>query len=270
MFTELWIEERFQDIYKMEYRIDKTLFSGESSFQKVDVVQTRGHGKMLLNDGLVMVSEKDEFVYHDMITHVPLFVHPDPKKVRIIGGGDGTCLREVLKHSALEQAMLVDLDGQLVDICKTYLREMSQDSLNDDRAIVRVGDGSEFVRHTDMSFDAIIVDSTDPLGPSEPLFSKEFYLACKKVLREGGILIAQAGNLMYQDDFGRQIGEDFASLFAMSGYYQAAVPSYIGGLHAFAWGSDKTDLAKPALREAGFSTRYYSPNSRRAAFLLPV
>jgi spermidine synthase len=265
-----WFTEDLHCGVTQSIRIDEEIYSGSSDYQSVHIFRNDLLGQVLVLDGAVQVAELDEHIYSEMMVHVPLLSHPDPRNVLVIGGGDGTCLRETVKHSSVERVMLVELDGRLIALCKTHLSEMACNSFGHEKAAVHIGEGFEFVRDTDVTFDVIIVDSTDPEGPSEPLFTREFYLACKKALSDGGILIAQAGNLMYQDDFGSQIGNHFSSIFALHGYYQATVPSYIGGLHAFAWGSDKANLAGPAFREAAFPTRYYSDNTRQAAFLLPV
>ena len=169
----LWITEQYLET-RYSYKVKKSLFQGKSEFQKVDVVDTYDLGKMLFNDNLVMISEKDEFVYHDMITHVPLFTHPNPKNVLVIGGGDGGSLREVLRHSSVEKCTMVEIDEMVVNACKEHIPQTAC-AFSDPRAELIIDDGLKFVKETKEKFDVIIVDSTDPGGPSTLLFGDEFY-----------------------------------------------------------------------------------------------
>jgi spermidine synthase len=201
---EAWVEEKQDDYYSMRYRIDDYLYSKKSEFQSVDVVQTRGHGKMLLNDGLVMVSERDEFVYHDMITHVPLFTHPNPKNVLVIGGGDGGTVREVLRHKSVEKCTLVEIDGLVVEACKEHI-PLTSEALNDPRAEVRIEDGVKFVADSVANnYDVVLVDSTDPIGPATPLFGSEFYSNVHRILTTNGIAAAQFESPVFQSGFSKE------------------------------------------------------------------
>lgn len=189
--TSMWVEEQMEDFLKISFRAEKVLFSGKSEFQTVDVLETRGHGKMLLNDGLVMLTERDEFIYHDMITHVPLFIHPKPKSVLVIGGGDGGTAREVLRHKGVESVVMVEIDAMVIDACIEFIPQTSSELSNPKLELI-VGDGVEYVANTKKKFDVIIVDSTDPIGPAAPLFGTEFYQNIKNILTDDGIVVSQA------------------------------------------------------------------------------
>ena len=179
--NEQWIEERYWDFFATRFRVKNVLFSGKSPFQKVEVVETEGHGKMLLNDGLVMISERDEFVYHEMIAHVPLFVHPDPRRVLVIGGGDGGTVREVLKHQSVQLCTLVEIDQMVVDVCRKFIPQTAS-CLDDPRVVVTIADGVEFVARTKDKFDIVysggLLDHFD--GKDVDAVMKKHVDCCKK------------------------------------------------------------------------------------------
>ena len=160
---DLWVKETHQDSVALGFKVEETLFSGKSPFQQVDVVKTKGHGAMLLNDGIIMVSERDEYVYHEMIAHVPLFVHPNPSRVLVIGGGDGGTVREVVKHQNLSRAVMVEIDEMVVNACREHMPSVSY-ALDDPRVELIIGDGVKYVESTDETFDVVLIDSTDPTG----------------------------------------------------------------------------------------------------------
>ncbi len=199
MYSNVWVEEVFKDFYAHKYKVERTLFSGKSAFQTVDVVETRGHGKMLLNDGLVMVSERDEFVYHDMISHVPLFVHPNPKKVLIIGGGDGGTAREAARHPGVERVVQVEIDAMVVDACKEHIPQTAVGYENE-KVELLIDDGVKYMAETTETFDVILVDSTDPIGPAKPLFGEEFYSNVARVLSDNGIVVSQGESPFLEAD----------------------------------------------------------------------
>ena len=172
--SSIWLEERHEDFYSSSYRIKKTLFSKSSEYQDIEIVESVGHGKILLNDGVVMVTERDEFIYHEMISHVALFVHPQPKKVLIIGGGDGGTVREVLKHPSIEFCRMVEIDSVVVDACQKHLPQTAS-QLNHPKMDLRIEDGVEFMKRNEEQYDIIFIDSTDPVGPAIPLFGAPFY-----------------------------------------------------------------------------------------------
>ena len=265
-----WFREDLHGEIAQTLRVDEEIYQGKTDLQEVTIFRNDLLGKVLVLDGAVQVTELDEHIYSEMMVHLPVLSHPNPKDVLIVGGGDGTCLREAVRHANLDRVVLAELDGQLIDLCDRYMTDMVRGAFQDEKSELMIGDGASYIRGVEHSFDVIIVDSTDPAGPSEPLFTENFYRSCRQALKPGGILVAQAGCPMYQKDFGPEIGDHFKSLFQLSGFYQAAVPSYLGGLHAFAWASDEIDLANCPVRTAEFTTRYYSEDSRKAGFLLPL
>ncbi|MFO7654687.1 MAG: polyamine aminopropyltransferase [Candidatus Krumholzibacteriia bacterium] len=269
---DLWIEERFRDIYASRFRVTRVLFSGRSEFQRVDVVETAGHGRMLLNDGLVMVTERDEFAYHEMIAHVPLCVHPDPRRVLVIGGGDGGTVREVLRHPSVEHVRLVEIDAMVVDACREHLR-LTSAALDDPRVQVTIGDGVAFVRDTADRYDVVLVDSTDPIGPAQPLFGREFYGDVKRVLTRQGIVVSQGENPWYEGAAQRSLMGTLRDVFPQLNLYDYSNLTYPGGLWSFSFASlglrPVGDLKPERAVAAGLPGRYYNLDIHRAAFALP-
>ena len=267
-----WVEERFWDFFATRFRIKQVLFTGQSPFQRVQVVDTEGHGRMLLNDGLVMVSERDEFIYHEMIAHVPLFVHPAARRVLVIGGGDGGTVREVLKHKSVERCTLVEIDAMVVDACKVYIPQTAS-SLDDPRVVVMIADGVEFVAQTKERFDVVIVDSTDPIGPAQPLFGPEFYGNVKKVLTERGIVVSQGESAFYSGEMQKSLLRILDGLFQRVGLYNYTNMTYPGGLWSFTFASKGlrpvADFDPSRVRASGIEFNYYNPHVHRAAFDLP-
>jgi len=269
----LWVTETHQHTMRLGFKVEKTLFSGRSRFQQVDLVQTRDHGVMLLNDGLVMLSERDEFIYHEMIAHVPLFVHPNPRRVLVIGGGDGGTVREVLRHPGVERAVMVEIDEMVVNACREYLPEVSC-ALDDPRLELRIEDGIKYVAETEEGFDVILVDSTDPIGPAAPLFNKEFYSGVSRLLTEEGILISQAESPFYNQDIQRPMLMNQRPFFEKLHIYLFSNLTYPGGLWSFGFASKKRcplkdfDPDRPA--RSGIETRYYNPGIHSASFMLPT
>ncbi|MDJ0835207.1 MAG: polyamine aminopropyltransferase [Acidobacteriota bacterium] len=267
----LWISEHHEDYLIQQYRVEKTIFSGRSDFQKVDVVETRGHGKVLFIDGLTMISERDEFVYHDMIAHVPLFVHPDPKRVLVIGGGDGGTAREVLRHTTVERAVMVEIDGVVVNACKKYIPQTSC-ALEDPRLDLRIDDGVRFMAETDELFDVVIVDSTDPIGPAAPLFGEEFYRNVHRVLDEDGIAVAQGESSFYMVDEQKSILKSARAVFPKLHLYNYSNLTYPGGLWSFMFASKGLcpikDFDPARVKASGLKFRYYNPALHQASFCL--
>ena len=199
MHSDLWVEEKFSDFLGLRFKVENVLFSGKSDFQTVDVVETKGHGKMLLNDGLIMVTERDEFAYHDMISHLPLFVHPNPKNVLVIGGGDGGTAREVIRHKSVEKCTMVEIDAMVVEACKEHIPQTAS-ALDNPKINLIIGDGVQFVKETKEKFDVIIVDSTDPIGPAQPFFGEAFYQDVFNCLTDDGIVVSQGESSWYAMD----------------------------------------------------------------------
>ncbi len=270
--TQLWIEEIHKGVLGQRFRVRDTLFSGRSEFQTVDVVDTYGHGRMLFIDGLVMLSERDEHVYHEMIAHVPLFSHPKPRHVLVIGGGDGGTIREVVRHPYVESATLVEIDEMVVDVSRKYLKSTSC-SLDDPRVTVRIEDGLAFVKHCKQKFDVVIVDSTDPIGPAAPLFGLDFYRDVKSVLAENGIVVSQGESPYYEPDWQIALAKLLAQVFPDVFFYNYHNMTYPGGLWSFSYASTGShplrDFKKERWHALNLETKYYDPEMHRAAFALP-
>ncbi len=272
MNSDLWVEEKFKDFLGLRLKVEKVLFSGKSEFQTVDVVETKGHGKMLLNDGLIMVTERDEFAYHDMITHVPMFVHPSPKNVLVIGGGDGGTAREVLRHTSVEKCTMVEIDGMVVDACREYIPQTSKD-LDHPKMNLIIGDGVEYVKSTNEKFDVIIVDSTDPIGPAQPLFGEDFYKDIYACLSDDGIVVSQGESSWYAMDIQQSLLKVLNQVFPACYLYSFSNLTYPGGLWSFTFASKNyhpiKDFEPKRVEESGLEFDYYNKELHSAAFALP-
>lgn len=273
MHSDLWVEEKFQDFLGLKFKVEQVLFSGKSEFQTVDVVETKGHGKMLLNDGLIMVTERDEFAYHDMIAHVPLFVHPAPKNVLVIGGGDGGTAREVLRHQGVEKCTMVEIDAMVVEACRQHIPQTSKD-LDHEKMQLIIGDGVEFVKNTTEKFDVIIVDSTDPIGPAQPLFGEAFYQDVFNCLSDDGIVVSQGESSWYAMDIQQSLLKVLNAVFPASYLYSFSNLTYPGGLWSFTFASKKyhptVDFNPQRVIESGLDFQYYNEALHSAAFALPT
>lgn len=270
-----YFTETLYDPIAQTFRIDKLYFEEKTGHQHLMIFHNALLGRVMALDGVVQTTERDEFIYHEMLTHVPLFAHGQARQVLIIGGGDGAMLREVLKHSQVEVTM-VEIDQAVIDMSKTYLPNHSQGAFENPRANIVIADGMEFVRDTDQRFDVIISDSTDPIGPGEVLFTDDFYAQCKRILNPGGILVAQNGVAFFQMDEVTTTHRRMAAHFSDQTFYGAAVPTYYGGIMTFAWGSEEAllrevdvSLLQQRFAAADIVTRYYTPAIHKAAFALP-
>ncbi len=252
----------------------KLLHKEQTPFQSLQVFEHPSFGRMLVLDGLVQTSERDEFAYHEMLVHVPLLSHPDPRRVLIIGGGDGGTLRRVLEHPSVERAVMCEIDERVVEAGRTFLSAISAGALDDPRAQVLVEDGFLFVRNSSEEFDAIIVDSSDPVGPGEILFTSDFYGACRERLGEGGVLCAQAGSpTLMAGDLSRQYANASAAIEDVR-IYTGLVPAYPGVTWCYLLGGkrlfvDPIDAGRRA-DERGIVTRYWTSEVHGAAFALPA
>ena len=270
--ADMWVEEKFKNFYGMRYRIEKILFSQRSEFQHVNVVETVGHGRMLLNDGLVMTSDRDEFVYHEMMAHVPLYTHPNPKRVLIIGGGDGGTAREVLRHQGVDECWMVEIDPVVLQAAREFLPQMSC-SLDHKKMNLVVGDGVKFVAETDLKFDVVLIDSTDPFGPAAPLFGQEFYTNVRKVLNPNGIVVAQGETPFYALEIQKEMLKMVSPMFEKLRVYNFSNLTYPGGLWSFMFASlgpcPVVDFRDERVLQSGLNFKYYNPGIHRASFHLP-
>ena len=271
---DLWFSELHTPYVKFSIKIDKQLHSEQTEFQRIDIFESKEFGRMMVLDGYVMLTEKDEFIYHEMIVHVPMVVHPNPKRVLIIGGGDGGTARELLRYKNVESVDLVEIDERVVDISRKYLPQTAC-SFDDERLHCYFEDGLKFIRHCNNEYDLIIVDSTDPFGPGEGLFTKEFYGNCYKALKEDGIMVNQHESPFYDEDaFAmHRAHQRIVKSFPISRVYQAHIPTYPSGHWLFGFASKKyhpvLDFDAKRWNALGLKTRYYNANLHNASFALP-
>lgn len=273
---DCWVEERNQDTHALRLRVTGVLFRGQSDFQTVEIVETAGHGRVLLNDGLYMLSERDEFVYHEMIAHVPLLLHPAPRRVLVIGGGDGGTVRECLRHPTVEAVDLVEIDGLVIEACREHL-PLTAACLDDPRVTVSVADGVEHVATTDRRYDVVLVDSTDPVGPAQPLFGPEFYRNVDRVLDDRGLVVSQCENPWYELPTQRALLDILRGTFAEVAVYNYHNLLYPGGLWSFSLAGKGLSLAAaraaapdPERVAALGELRWWTLEIHHAAFALPA
>jgi len=272
---DLWYTEKHSDNVGITIKTSKTLFSGKSDFQQLDIVETLEFGRMMLLDGLVMVTERDEFIYHDMIVHPALFTHPKPKKVLVIGGGDGGSIREIMKHPEVELAVLCEIDRLVIDKSIEFLPSMAAEiGGNNPRVQLHVDDGLAYIRAHQDEFDVILVDSTDPIGPAVGLFEESFYQLVFSALKDDGIMIAQSESPFYHADIQKNMYQNIRSVFPIVEMYQAFIPTYPSGFWSFAFSSKRyhpiTDFDHDRAAQRNFYSRYYNEDLHRGAFMLPT
>ncbi len=270
-----WYTESLHDELAQRLRIECVVFHRKTDNHEIMVFEHAQLGRVLTLDGVLQTTEADEYVYHEMIAHVPLFAHGAAKRVLIVGGGDGGSLRRCLLHD-VAKVTVVEIDRTVVDCCRRHMPAIGAGAFDDPRAELVIADGHRFVAETPDRFDVIIVDSTDPIGPGEVLFSQEFYARCRRCLVPGGIVVAQNGVPFLQGDELRDAARRLGAVFAHAGFYIAAIPTYYGGYMAFGWATDGADLRQTPVeqireryRAAGLETRFYTPEIHVGAFNLP-
>lgn len=272
---ELWFSERHTPNVKFSIRVDKQLYSGVSDYQRIDILESAEFGRFLTLDGYMMLTEKDEFIYHEMITHVPMCVHPNPERVLVIGAGDGGVVRELCRYPEVKHIDLVEIDEMVVQVCRRFLPQTAC-KLDDPRVHIHFADGLKFVRRCEDEYDLIIVDSTDPFGPGEGLFTKEFYGNCYKALHADGIMVNQHESPFYEQDAlaMQRAHKRITQSFPLARVYQAHIPTYPSGHWLFGFSSKKyhpvKDMDVCRWNARGLDTRYYTTNLHRGAFALPA
>ncbi len=271
-----WLVEQLHADFQLGLRADRVIYDSETEHQRLVVFENQSFGRVLTLDSVVQTTEKDEFIYHEMLAHLPILAHGAAKKVLIIGGGDGGMLEEVLKHRGVEKVTQVEIDAGVIEFSKQYLPSICKDAYDDPRLELVIGDGAEFVANCSERYDIAIVDSSDPVGPGVVLFTDTFYGKAKNCLAPGGILVTQNGVPFLQGEELSNTLRAFKSLFADAACYLATVPSYAGGPMAFGWGSDDPAKRQPDLatlqqryKDSGIETRYYNPAVHLGAFALP-
>jgi spermidine synthase len=273
-----WIEETLYPGFRLRLKAERILFDSRTDHQHLVIFENPVFGRVMSLDGVTQLTTADEFIYHEMITHLPLLAHGRAAKVLIVGGGDGGSLREALKHPSLDKVTLCEIDQGVIDLSRTHFPDVSDGAFDDPRTEIVIADGTKFVAETDERFDLIAVDSTDPIGPGAVLFTKQFYADCKRCLTPDGILVTQNGVPFMQ---GGELGDSlnhFRSLFRDASAFMATTPTYVGGPMAYGWATDNLaarrlnrDVIRGRFADAGLKgrTRYYNPDVHIAAFALP-
>ena len=277
MATDSWVNETLYTDWGQRFLVKRELARVQSAFQDIMVFESHSHGRVMLLDGVVQITEADEFVYQEMLTHVPLLAHGAARRVLIIGAGDGGVLKRVLEHRTVTDAVMVEIDGEVIRLAKEHMPKIAGDAWTNPRARVIVGDGIDYVKTApDASFDAIIVDSTDPVGVGEVLFTDDFYRNAARILDAGGLIVNQCGVPFQQADELRDTSRRRRNFFPHVGAYVAAVPTYVGGFMTLGFAAKQPGLdAIPVetLRQraatAGIVGRYWTPELHHAAFQLP-
>lgn len=266
---ELWFTEKQTPVFGITAKIRETLVTEKTEFQDLAMLDTEEFGRMLVLDGMVMTTIKDEFVYHEMVAHPALFTHPNPKRVLVVGGGDGGVIREVIKHPEVEQAVLVEIDGKVIEYSKKYLPEIAGE-LDNPRVDVQVADGYMHIIESENQYDVIMVDSTEPVGPAAPLFERGFYQGIYEALKDDGIFVAQTDNPWFKADLIQKVNKDVKEIFPIVRVYGANIPTYPSGLWTFTMGSKVYDpLQVDETNIPELDTKYYTPRLHKAAFVLP-
>ncbi len=271
-----WMRETLHGDYAQALRVDNVLYDSATEHQRLRVFENARFGRVLTLDDVVQTTEGDNFIYHEMLTHVPILAHGSAREILIIGGGDGGMAREALRHESVARVTMVEIDAGVVEFSRQYLPTLSNGAFEDPRLDLVINDGAVFMRETERRFDVIIVDSTDPIGPGEVLFTDHFYGHAKRALNPGGILVTQNGVPFMQPSELTGTMRAFKSLFADWGCYIASVPTYAGGPMAFGWGTDGDARQVPVetlharFAAAGFTPDYYTPLVHKAAFALPA
>ena len=273
---ELWYSEAHSKDVKFSIKFDRQLYTEQSDFQRIDVFESKEFGRFLTLDGFMMLTEKDEFIYHEMIVHVPMAVHPNPKKILVIGAGDGGCLRELIRYPEVEHIDLCEIDGRVIDVCREWLPKTAC-GFDDPRVHIHIQDGLKYVRKCEDEYDLIIVDSTDPFGPGEGLFTKEFYGNCYKALHEDGIMVNQHESPFYEED-ARAMQRAHKRIVDSFTLARVSIQAHIPNLSIrslVVWFciqeiSSGEGFGYPKRWNArGLETRYYNTNLHHGSFYLP-
>jgi spermidine synthase len=270
-----WFTEKLHAHFQLELLVAKTLYQSRTEHQDLWIFENPSLGRVLALDGVIQTTEGDEFMYHEMLAHVPILAHGAVRRVLIVGGGDGGMLKQVLKHD-VEQVIQVELDKGVIELSREYLPSLSRGAFEDPRTELIITDGAKFVAETDETFDVIIIDSTDPIGPGQILFSADFYVSCKRCLAADGILVTQNGVPFLQADVMVNSYRRLRPLFADVTFFVAPIPTYGGGFMTFGWASmneaarrQPKAVIKERVAKAGLETRYYNPDIHLASFALP-
>lgn len=271
---EYWFSEMHSENVKFSIRVDKHLYSEERDYVRVDIFESVDFGRVLVVDGYIIMTERDEFIYHEMLTHVPMAVHPDPKNILVFGAGDGGNIRELLKYPSVERIDLVEMNEGVVDACKRFFPEIAG-CLNNRKVRIYQENALRHIRHIENRYDIIIVDSAGYFGPGESLLSREFYGSCFKALKEDGIMVNQHQSPFYDEDRieTQKAHKRIVNSFPISRVYQAHIPSYPSGYWLLGFASKKykpvENLREEEWNKLGIETKYYTTNLHKGCFMLP-
>ena len=258
--------------YGITIKVDKVLYSGRSKYQKIDVFESKSHGRILTLDDLMMLTERDEFYYHEMIAHVPLMSHKKPETVLVIGGGDGGTVREVLKHDTVKKVTLCEIDGDVIEVCKRFIPSVASE-LDDPRVEVVVADAIEFIKDKKSCYDVILIDSTDPMGPGEGLFTEEFYTNVKEALNPGGIMSAQSESPFANQEEMKKMYALLKKVFPITTAFIGSIPTYPGGNWSWAFCSEEVEplsyIDTKRAKKITKSCKLYNTDIHKACFALP-
>lgn len=266
-----WIKEKQTPHLILSAEIDEILYSGKSEFQTIEVAHSLEYGNMLVLDGVFQTSEREEYMYHEMIAHVPLYLHPNPKRVLIIGGGDGGVARECVRHESVEEVTMVEIDGMVVDLAKKYLPTISKAMIEKNPKLnVIIGDGIAYMEEAKDYYDVIIVDCSDPIGPGEGLFTEEFYKNTYKALKKDGLFVQQTESPFLHQTLVQKVYGYISQHFPITNLFMTYIPLYPSGMHCFTIGAKVYDPKKwEPNREIMSPMKYYNYDLQRAVFALP-
>lgn len=271
-----WYGEKLYPDVAQTFAVRAEILRTRTAYQSLLIVDTARFGRMLVLDDIVQTTEADEAAYHEMMVHPVLFAHGSPRRVLVIGGGDGGIIRQVLKHRSVERCVMVEIDGEVVSACREHLPAISRGAFDDPRLELIVGDGAKFVAGAEERFDAIVTDSGDPIGPAEVLFDSPFYAACRDRLEPGGILVTQNGVPFLQPEETTSTWRKLGRLFPHRGFHLSPVPTYYGGHMAFAWGTERDlyaqdwDAVAQRIAGTGLELEHYNAEIHRAAYAHPA
>ena len=270
---DFWFTEQQDEDVRFSLKVSEVLVTKQSKYQRIDILKSTEFGKVLVLDGCLMITEKDEYVYHEMITHTALATNPNIKKVLVIGGGDGGTVRELCKYQSIEKIDMVEIDKDVVELSKEYI-PLTACKLEEERVSIFIEDGLPFVRKKSNEYDLIIVDSTDPFGPGESLFTKEFYANCHNALTSDGILINQHESVFYKSyrDEAKRVHSKIKGLFKHAKVFQAHIPTYPSGHWLFGFASkslNPLEFDEKAWNDLQLKTKYYNTDIHKGSFYLP-
>jgi len=273
---EGWLEEHLHQHWHAKLKVQEIIHEVHTDYQDLVIFENGDFGRVLMLDNIIQLTSRDEFVYHEMMAHVPLFAHGRAESVLIVGGGDGGVLREVLRHPSVKKAVLCEIDPGVIDLCRKYFPAVSAGAFDDSSTEIVIDDASKFAGEANASFDVILVDSTDPIGPGKVLFTEEFYRDCKKCLKNGGVLITQQGLPFLQSWEIKESVRLFKQFFLDASAYLPVTSSYLGGHFALGWATDNEKLRqlpqsilRSRFEELDLNTNYYTPEMHLASFVHP-